>query len=243
MSGIFPESGVPASQAAQAQINPNVEDGCDPLYHSSTRCNPRFDPAAANAVISEIVNLVNCADMPYDCTKLDNLCIAVTSLIDKRIAELPPVGISANALGQTVFTDPQTITPNLQLKEQTTPSPLISISGGAIQVEPGHYSMAAGASVFFTSNAAPSNIVPYYIKVTIRINGVAVQSATGHLTSRVGFTGNGSPTASIAPVIRRINPGDLITMDVTANTDNSGQSTLIRLNPEDTYITLTKLKD
>lgn len=85
MSGVFPESGVPAIDANNSLQNPDTVNCENELWHSTARCTPRFDPAAANAVMSEIINLVNCSGLPYDCTKLDNLCIAVQDLIDDKI--------------------------------------------------------------------------------------------------------------------------------------------------------------
>lgn len=81
MTGLFPNSGVPATDANNSLLDPNVVAGCSQLWHSTSRCQPRFDPAAANAVMSEIINLVNCSGLPYDCKRLDNLCIAVTDLV------------------------------------------------------------------------------------------------------------------------------------------------------------------
>ena len=81
MAGIFPASGVSASEAINSLLDPNVVVGCEELWHSTGRCQPRFDPAAANAVMSELLNLINCAGVAYDCKRLDNLCLATTELI------------------------------------------------------------------------------------------------------------------------------------------------------------------
>lgn len=81
MAGVFPDSGVPASDAKNSIVDPDTLNCPSELWYSTSRCQPRFDPAAANAVTAEIVNLVNCAGLPYDCTKLDNLCAAVKNLI------------------------------------------------------------------------------------------------------------------------------------------------------------------
>lgn len=77
MSGIFPNSGSGPSESANSLPTPGVVDGCSPLWNSTARCQPRFDPASANAVISELVNLMNCNGMDYDCNALDNLCQAL----------------------------------------------------------------------------------------------------------------------------------------------------------------------
>lgn len=78
MTGIMPSAGVPASQTQNALANPLLTAGCQPTWYAP-RCNPKFDPFAANAVLSEIINFVNCCtDNPlrYDCTRLDNMCRA-----------------------------------------------------------------------------------------------------------------------------------------------------------------------
>lgn len=80
MAGIFPEGGVVASQTINAdQDAVTVMPQCPPLFYSS-RCISRFDPFAMNAVISEIVNAVNCAGLAYDCRRLDNLCLAIKKI-------------------------------------------------------------------------------------------------------------------------------------------------------------------
>ena len=81
MSGVFPDSGVPPQDANNSLPDPNTINCPAELWYSTSRCTPRFDPSAANAVTSEIINLVQCAGLPYDCSRLDNLCQAVTNLI------------------------------------------------------------------------------------------------------------------------------------------------------------------
>jgi hypothetical protein len=76
MTGMMPDSGVPASDAKNSILDPNTVN-CDELWYSTSRCQPRFDPAAANAVLAELINAVNCAGIPYDCSKLTNLCDAI----------------------------------------------------------------------------------------------------------------------------------------------------------------------
>lgn len=85
MTGIFVDNGVDATSARNAQRNPQMVDGCAAAYYSTTRCQSRFDPAQANAVISEMVNLVNCAGLSYDCTALNNLCTAVDRIWDNKM--------------------------------------------------------------------------------------------------------------------------------------------------------------
>lgn len=80
MAGMFPEGGVAANLTANAQTDVVTTEGCLPLFHAA-RCTPRFDPVAANAIISEIANAVNVL-FPYDCTKLDNLADVITAIRD-----------------------------------------------------------------------------------------------------------------------------------------------------------------
>lgn len=80
MSGIYPNSGVPASQAANTVDVNTANCTTGELFHSTARCNPRFDPAAANALISELLNVVSAAGLAYDCSRLDNLKLALEGL-------------------------------------------------------------------------------------------------------------------------------------------------------------------
>lgn len=80
MAGIFPNSGVPAGDAINS-VNV-ATTGCGlgntgELFHSTSRCQPRFDPAAANAIMSEILNFVALGDVAYDCSRLDNMSTSV----------------------------------------------------------------------------------------------------------------------------------------------------------------------
>lgn len=77
MAGIMPAGGIPPQDAQNALTNAAIVDGCDSLWHAN-RCTPRFDPASANAVISEILNVIGAAGLEYDCTLLDNLAKAVS---------------------------------------------------------------------------------------------------------------------------------------------------------------------
>ena len=80
MTAMFPDSGVPPTDAKNSLPDPNTV-GCSELWYSTSRCQPRFDPAAANAMLSELINAVNCAGIPYDCSKLTNLCDAIAYTI------------------------------------------------------------------------------------------------------------------------------------------------------------------
>jgi len=91
MSGIFPDGGVPAGSTVNGVSVPTANCPTE-LFYSATRCSPRFEPAAMNALISELLNLMACAGVPYDCSVLDNLCTAVQNL----------AGIPAAAAGLTV---------------------------------------------------------------------------------------------------------------------------------------------
>jgi hypothetical protein len=82
MSGVFPDGGVPASSTSNAV---DVDTNCSTeLFYSTARCNPRFEPAAMNAMISEILNVMACAGHTYDCGTLTNLCSAIRRLTGAR---------------------------------------------------------------------------------------------------------------------------------------------------------------
>lgn len=82
MAGIQPSNGVAPNLTSNALANPNLAAGCANLWYA-LRCNPRLDPAAMNAMISEIINAVNSRCDPsvgsnaYDCNRLDNLALAL----------------------------------------------------------------------------------------------------------------------------------------------------------------------
>lgn len=82
MSAMFPDSGVPAVDARNTLLDPDTVN-CNELWYSTNRCTPRFDPAAANAQLSELINAINCAGIAYDCSKLDNLCTAIKYLVQQ----------------------------------------------------------------------------------------------------------------------------------------------------------------
>ena len=90
MTAMFPDSGVPAADAKNTILDPYTVN-CDELWYSTNRCQPRFDPAAANAMLSELINAVNCAGLPYDCTKFDNLCRAIESMIQHGDSNCAPL--------------------------------------------------------------------------------------------------------------------------------------------------------
>src|SRR5262245_930254 len=82
MTAMFPDSGVPPSDARNSIHDPNTVN-CDELWYSTSRCQPRFDPAAANAVLSELINIVNGAGIAYDCNYLDRVQLAIKYLIQR----------------------------------------------------------------------------------------------------------------------------------------------------------------
>src|SRR5262245_27941422 len=99
MAKMFPDSGVPASDALNSLPDVNTIAGCAELWYSTSRCQPRFDPAAANAMLAELMNLINKGEVAYDCTKLDNIERAVRYLIQRGL----PVGGSL-AVGPNDYT-------------------------------------------------------------------------------------------------------------------------------------------
>lgn len=80
MTGILPNNGVIPSATQNGIESPTLAPGCDNLYYGP-RCNPRLDPFAMNAVISELINAINATGTAYDCSRLDNLATALQSLV------------------------------------------------------------------------------------------------------------------------------------------------------------------
>ena len=86
MSAMHPESGVPPEDARNSIPN-DVEASvnCQELWYSTSRCQPRFDPAAANAMLAELINLINKGEVVYDCTRYDQVQFAVRYLIQRGL--------------------------------------------------------------------------------------------------------------------------------------------------------------
>lgn len=74
MASIFPNNGVVATAATNTVDVPTT---CEELFYDTGNCRPRFNPAAANAVMSELLNLSNCLGHTWDCNVLNNLCEAI----------------------------------------------------------------------------------------------------------------------------------------------------------------------
>jgi hypothetical protein len=84
MTAMFPDSGVPPADAKNSLPNPDTKN-CNELWYSTSRCQPRFDPAAANAMLAEQINLINKAEVSYDCQYLDQVEHAVRYLIQRGL--------------------------------------------------------------------------------------------------------------------------------------------------------------
>ena len=81
---MFPDSGVPPSDAKNSLPDVNAA-GCPELWYSTSRCQPRFDPAAANAMLAEQMNLIMRAEMQYDCVSLNHVERAARYLIQRGL--------------------------------------------------------------------------------------------------------------------------------------------------------------
>src|SRR6187401_21250 len=116
---MFPDSGVPAADAKNS-IDVNTPAGCNKLWYSTSRCQPRFDPAAANAMLAEDMNLIMKGELQYDCNRLDHIERATRYLVQRglpRAAYLtngpnnyitnmdPPLTRYNNFLTLTIVTD------------------------------------------------------------------------------------------------------------------------------------------
>lgn len=80
---MFPDSGVPPSDAKNSLPDVNTAQPADELWYSTSRCQPRFDPAAANAMLAENMNLIMKGELQYDSVTLTHLERAVR-YIDQR---------------------------------------------------------------------------------------------------------------------------------------------------------------
>jgi len=98
MAGIMPTGGVVASQTINAEASGEYAANCLPRFYRVT-CNPKLDPSAMNAMISEIINLTNCDGDAYDCGALDNLCQTITKMFQRRLHRIAFFGVDSWALG------------------------------------------------------------------------------------------------------------------------------------------------
>lgn len=78
---IFPQGGTPPQDTKNAVTDVNAVAACAILFYR-LGCNPRFDPMSTNAIISEIVSVVNDLGLQYDCNSLDNLSRAIKNAIN-----------------------------------------------------------------------------------------------------------------------------------------------------------------
>ena len=81
---MFPDSGVPPADAKNSLPDVNTLN-CDELWYSTSRCQPRFDPPAANAMLAELMNLIMKGEVVYDCVRLDHIERAVRYLIQRGL--------------------------------------------------------------------------------------------------------------------------------------------------------------
>jgi hypothetical protein len=85
MTGILPNNGVPPGSTQNGIPAPVLAGDCENQYYGP-RCNPRMDPFAMNALISEVINALNAIGIAYDCERLDNLATAFLTMNDAPVA-------------------------------------------------------------------------------------------------------------------------------------------------------------
>ena len=102
---MFPASGVPAADAKNSLPDAQVNSiNCDELWYSTSRCQPRFDPAAANAQLAELINVVMKGEAAYDCNILNNVELSIRRQIQRG---LPKVFFTAgNGVAYEGYPDP-----------------------------------------------------------------------------------------------------------------------------------------
>jgi hypothetical protein len=89
MTAMFPASGVPAADARNSLPDAQVNSiNCDELWYSTSRCQPRFDPAAANAQLAELINVVMKGEAAYDCNLLNNVELSIRRQIQRGIPKV-----------------------------------------------------------------------------------------------------------------------------------------------------------
>lgn len=76
MAGIFPAAGTSAEDAFNTILDLPLASGCIDLWYNTGSCKPVFDARAANAVMSELLNVMICANGEYNCNVNTNLLTA-----------------------------------------------------------------------------------------------------------------------------------------------------------------------
>lgn len=110
MAGIFPNIGVSrllADNAVDADTVPETAE----LFYPGNLCVQRFDPAALNAIMSELLNAVNETGVVYDPTVLNNLAQGLSGTVtaNRSIRQavddqtLPRGEFVVSATGQILF--------------------------------------------------------------------------------------------------------------------------------------------
>jgi hypothetical protein len=103
MTAMFPITGVHYTDAENSLPDPNTIN-CKELWYSTSRCQPRFDPAAANAMLAELVNTINKGEVSYNCAYLDQLQLAVRYLIQRGLTT--GTQLQAGPFDYVCYTDP-----------------------------------------------------------------------------------------------------------------------------------------
>lgn len=97
MAGPFPSNGLApgVNNSGVPLINPPAT-GCDALYYNEI-CAQKVDPKASNAMLSELVTLMNaCSSERWDCARRDNVLRALRCLFGGLNAPVYPIVISDN---------------------------------------------------------------------------------------------------------------------------------------------------
>jgi len=79
MAGIFPDKGVPRVATVNGVSVPLANCPME-LFYSEAECTPKLSASAANAAISELLNVTRAAGVDYDCARLDNLARSIKAL-------------------------------------------------------------------------------------------------------------------------------------------------------------------
>ena len=86
VSGIFPKAntGIVGYELAHNASNIKTKKGCSALFYGQD-CEKTLDYGSLNALYSEIGNAVNSSNREYDCSRLDNLSLAIRATIRQEI--------------------------------------------------------------------------------------------------------------------------------------------------------------
>lgn len=223
MAGILPRDGAPPESTENGIDDPLLEPGCVNQYYES-RCNPRLDPFAMNALISELINAINVLDIPYDCERLDNLALAFLELLPPPTVQPPGAPrailqhrVASGVVAGVVPAAGTWVTRPLNV-ETYDPGNIVSLAADQFTVTINCY--AYWESIFFESLRAKTRLFNVTDNVMVDV-GLSITSSKYPGTPNTTVSSNGSAFLTAGKTYR-------LEVWVQSNSDEGSNLTLGR---------------